>query len=39
MDLVEVSKLESGMVLAENIYSPNGEILLKKGIQIRDSYI
>lgn len=39
MRLVSIQQLQSGMVLAENILSSEGIVLLKKGCKIRESYI
>ncbi|MCK8061043.1 MULTISPECIES: HD-GYP domain-containing protein [unclassified Fusibacter] len=37
--MVTVSELEEGMVLAENIYDTEGNILLASGIKLRNTYI
>ncbi|WIF95236.1 HD-GYP domain-containing protein [Caminicella sporogenes] len=36
---INVENVKAGMILGQNIYDNNGNILLSKGIKIRDSYL
>ena len=39
MNLVFLEEIEPGMILAENLYSPTGEILLRSGIRLKQKYL